>query len=73
MKMDKIAKKSIFEILNLRFKFTELVKNLNVPHNIRDGDINSILWFVDHGHKSNRFKEEYREALNIANSILESC
>jgi len=71
MKMDKIAKKSIFEILNLRFKFSELVRNLNVPAAIKNGDIDGIEWFVNHGHKSNRFKKEFSEALEVANSILE--
>jgi len=64
---------SIFDLLNKRFEFSELVKDLNVPEHIIEGDINSLRWFVHNGHKSNRFKENYEEALSIAKTILKQA
>ena len=61
---------SIFEALNLRYQFCELVKTLNVSEKAKEGNLDGLRWFVKNGYRSNRFKENYNEAKNIAKTIL---
>ena len=65
---------NIFEILNLRSRFEEIITDINNRYELPayDGSINNLEWFVDNAHKSNRFRNNFDEALDIANTIIEN-
>ena len=48
---------SIFEILNLRSEYEQIVRNFSLPS--RESDIDSIRWFLEHGRKSNSLRNDY--------------
>jgi len=60
----------VFEILNLRYQWEELVKDMVLPSKGKEGTIDNIKWFITSGAKGNRFRKGYDEALNIANQIV---
>lgn len=60
---------SIFEILNLRSQWEELARNLNTDI---DSSISGLKSFIEHSYKSNRFKEGWAEAMEIAKQIVEN-
>jgi hypothetical protein len=60
---------TIFELLNLRFRWEELASNLNVDAN---SSIQGLKWFVENSHRNNRFKSGWDEAMTIAQIILKS-
>lgn len=62
-------KKSIFEILNLRFEFEEIVRCFSLPS--RESNIDNIDWFLKNGHKSNSLRSDYGRAREIATIIKE--
>ena len=58
-----------FQFLNLRADFEEITKNFNM--NGHEGsDINTLEWFAEHGFRSNRLRNGYERAMEIANIIL---
>jgi tRNA A37 threonylcarbamoyltransferase TsaD len=61
---------SVFEILNLRSQWEELARNLNTDI---DSSISGLKTFVEHSYKSNRFKEGWAEAMEIAETIIKEC
>ncbi len=63
-------KQSVAEILSLRFQFEEIIQNLDIPENKRNGHINSLEWFKKYGNRKNRFREGYKEATKLCSSIL---
>lgn len=63
---------SIEEILVLRYKWEALVsyrKTYNLPS--YDGTIDNLKYFVSEGHKNNRFRKNFDEAMTIAEDILQ--
>ena len=60
---------SVFEILNLRSQWEELARNLNTDI---DSSISGLKSFIEHSYKSNRFKEGWAEAMEIAKQIVEN-
>ena len=58
---------SVFQILNLRSRWEELARNLNTDI---DSSILGLKSFIEHSYKSNRFKEGWAEAMEIAEQIL---
>ena len=61
---------SLGEILNLRSEWEELVTKFKLPDG--NGTIDNLLWFIENGAKSNRFRNEYNEAVEIAKRILDN-
>lgn len=58
-------------LLNLRYQFEAIVsfrKSFDLPS--YNSDINSLRWFINNGHKSNRFRKRYGEAKQIAETIV---
>lgn len=56
------------EILNTRTEFEEITKG----YNMREGsDINNIKWFIENGHRSNRLRNGFDDALKLAHKIKE--
>lgn len=60
---------SVFEILNLRSQWEELARNLNTDI---DSSISGLKCFIEYSYKSNRFKEGWAEAMEIAKQIVEN-
>lgn len=61
--------KNFFEILNLRFEFEEITKDFSMS--VDGSDIDTITWFVDNGHRSNRLRRGFERAMEIATQIKE--
>jgi hypothetical protein len=62
---------SLGEILNLRSEWEELVTKFKLPDG--NGTIDNLMWFIENGAKSNRFRNEYNEAVEIAKRILDNA
>lgn len=56
------------EILNIRSDFEEVTQNFNMPEG---SDINTINWFIENGHRSNRLRDGFDHALKLAYKIKE--
>ena len=62
---------SLGEILNLRSQWEELVTKFKLPDG--NGTIDNLMWFIENGSKSNRFRNEYNKAVEIAKRILDNA
>lgn len=60
---------TIFDILNLRYQYEELTRKFSLPS--YESDIDSIIWFIDNGHKSNSLRNGYGDAVKYAQLIKE--
>lgn len=69
--MSLATKMSIFEYLNLRSRWEEIVKDFTLNDSQKTGQIENIRAFVLDGAKGNRFRRGYDEAIDIAQHILE--
>ena len=61
---------SLGEILNLRFQWEDLVIKFKLPDG--NGTIDNLIWFIENGAKSNRFRGDYKKAKEIAVTILDN-
>lgn len=61
---------SVFDILNLRTEWEELARNFTGIN--QNGTIESLQEFVKNGHKKNRFRPGFNEAIDIAETILKA-
>lgn len=52
-----------------RYQWEDIVRRYNIPNH--NGTIDNLKWFVDHGHQSNRLRRRFKEAHNLAASIIE--
>ncbi len=62
---------SLFEILVKRYEFEQLVsfrKTFDLPS--YEGDINNLKYFINNGHKNNRFRKNFNRAMELANEIV---
>lgn len=62
---------SFFEILNLRYQWEETVKDFKLDYDRKEGTIDNITWFIQHGSANNRFRKGYDVAVNTAEKIME--
>ncbi len=66
---------TICEILTLRTDFEDIIKDFNMGCQVMQGhsssDINTIEWFIEHGHRSNSLRNGFNEAMTIAKTIKE--
>ena len=60
--------KSVAELLNLRFQFEQITENFSMPRN--ESDIDILKWFIEEGYKSNSLRDEFKQALEIAEQIV---
>lgn len=59
----------IIELLNLRTEFEEIASDFS--KSIGGGSsINTLEWFAEHGFRSNRLRNGYERAMEIANTII---
>lgn len=59
-------------ILNLRYQWESMVsfrKAYDLPS--YDGNIHNLKNFIENGHKSNRFRKNFDEAMRLAKEIVE--
>jgi len=61
-------KMSVFEILNLRSEWENIARNLNTDI---DSSISGLESFISYSYKSNRFKSGWKEAMEIAERIVD--
>lgn len=69
VEQSKKSKMNVFELLNLRTEWEELAQDLKVDI---DSSVSGLKRFVENGHKNNRFRKGYKEAVEIAEKILEN-
>jgi len=66
---------TFMQVLNLRTEFEEIIKDFNMGCQVMQGHsksgINTIEWFVENGFRSNRLRNDYDRAMEIANIIKE--
>ena len=63
---------TLFEALSKRYEFEQLVsfrKTFDLPN--YDSDITSLKYFINNGHKNNRFRKNFNEAMKLAEEILQ--
>lgn len=60
---------NIFQILNLRTEFEDITREYSMVEN--NSSIDTIEWFIDNGYKSNRLRNGYKRAKEIALVIKE--
>lgn len=59
----------IIELLNLRTEFEEIASDFS--RSVGGGSsINTLEWFAEHGFRSNRLRNGYDRAIEIANTII---
>jgi len=56
------------ELCNLRTEFEEISSDFNMS--VSGSCINTLEWFAEHGFRSNRLRNGYDRAMEIANIIL---
>lgn len=56
------------EMMNLRTRFEEITEEYKLES--PGSDINSLKIFVENGYKSNSLRNDFREALEIAEAII---
>ena len=56
------------EILNTRTEFEKITEGYNMT---KGSDINNIEWFIENGHRSNRLRDGFDDALKCAHKIKE--
>lgn len=63
------------ELLNLRTEFEDIIKDFNMGCQVMQGhsasDINTVEWFIEHGHRSNSLRNGFDKAMAIAKTIKE--
>ena len=63
----------VFELLNLRTRWEEIVHDYKLDKSRQDGTIDNLEWFITNGAKSNRFRPHFDEAIEIAKTIVENA
>lgn len=56
------------ELMNLRTEFEDISSEFNMS--VSGSCINTLEWFAEHGFRSNRLRNGYDRAMEIANIIL---
>ena len=56
------------EMMNLRTRFEEITEEYKLES--PGSDINSLKIFIENGYKSNSLRNDFREALEIAEAII---
>ncbi len=59
---------SMTEMMNLRTRFEEITEEYKLES--PGSDINSLKIFIENGYKSNSLRNDFREALEIAEAIV---
>lgn len=63
---------TVFEILNLRSEFEDIILNYKIPGAHKNGTISGLKWFKTNAQKSNKRKDGFDRADEIATLILDN-
>ena len=61
---------TVFDILNLRSEYEEIVLNYKVPGDKKPGTLDNLQWFIDNGRAKNSRRKGFARAMEIANEIV---
>lgn len=64
---------NVFEVLNLRYQWEELVKDFKMEDSRKEGTIDNLEWFIENGMFNNRFRKTYKQARDLAYEIITKC
>ena len=62
---------TLFEAFGKRYQYEQLVsyrKTFDLPS--YHGDIDSLKYFINNGHKNNRFRKNFNNAMELAEEIV---
>lgn len=59
---------TLFSMLSLRYQWEEIVKDFKLEDT--NGTIDNLEYFVENGAKRNRFRNNFKEAMNLAETIV---
>lgn len=62
---------TLFEALGKRYQYEQLVsyrKTYDLPN--YNSDIDSLKYFINNGHKNNRFRKNFNNAMELAEEIV---
>lgn len=62
---------TVFDMLNLRFNWEEAVKDYKLEDDHKQGTIDNLKYFLEHGLVGNRFRSGFDEAVKIAQTIVD--
>ena len=65
-------KMHVFDLLNLRFQWEEIVRDYKMDDKRKVGIIDNLQWFIENGATGNRFRNGYTESQNLAKEILDN-
>lgn len=65
-------KMHVFDLLNLRFQWEEIVRDYKMDDKRKVGIIDNLQWYIDNGATGNRFRSGYKESCEIAKEILDN-
>ena len=59
---------SFFQVIQYRSEFEEITNRFEMPYG---SNIDNIEWFIENGHRSNRLRDGFDEAMSLAIKIKE--
>lgn len=65
-------KANIFEVLNLRFRWEEIVRDFKMNDKRKVGIIDNLQWYTENGATGNRFRNGYTKSQYLAKEILDN-
>jgi len=60
----------IGELLNMRTEYEDIIFDFKIESKYLGSDINSLNWFIENGHKSNSLRNDFKKALQYAETIV---
>lgn len=65
-------KMNVFELLDLRYRWEEIVRDFKMDDKRKVGIIDNLQWFIENGATGNRFRNGYSESQHLAKEILDN-
>lgn len=65
-------KMNVFELLDLRYRWEEIVRDFKMDDKRKVGVIDNLQWFIENGATGNRFRNGYTESQHLAKEILDN-
>ena len=62
---------TFFTILNIRYQWEENVRGYKIDPERKNGTVDNISWFIQHGAASNRFRKGFNTSIQLAERLLE--
>lgn len=68
--MNKSSKMNVFEYLNLRSEYEDIIHHMQVSKNYKNGTLASMKWFSKNGKQKNRFRDGFERAIEICDEVM---